>query len=252
MIGKRFIASCLVTIVVCVTAYWVAKTLTDESVRWVRVPDLEVPLMVAESVFWEPLDTESLRKMLREYPEVVKGKSVLEIGTGSGLIALCCAAAGAERVVATDINPNAIACARRNAKRLGFDNIVFRLVESDAGQDTGAYVVLSPSERFDVIVSNPPWEDDSPRSWSEYALYDPGFQLMESILAGFRKHTKPGGKLMLAYGCVDAILAVQERAQAHELDVLVLDERDPNDLPQLFLPGMLLGITAKPPAQDRP
>ena len=87
-------------------------------------------------------------------------------------------------------------------------------MESDSGQDTGAYVVLSPTERFDVIISNPPWEDASPKSWSEYALYDPGFQLMESILAGFAQHAKPGGKLMLAYGCVDAILAVQERGQS--------------------------------------
>ena len=84
--GKRFVVVCVGTIVLGAAVYWVARTVSgpSDTVRWVRVPDLKSQLMVSESVFWEPLDTESLRKMLREYPEIVKGKSVLEIGTGSG------------------------------------------------------------------------------------------------------------------------------------------------------------------------
>lgn len=211
-------------------------------IRWVSVPDLPQELMIFETVFWEPLDTVSLREMIRDHSALVKSKSVLEIGTGSGLLALCCAQVGAHSVIASDINPNAIRCAKANAARLGSRNIEFRLVESGSDADTGAFSVVSAEEQFDVILSNPPWEDDVPRKWGDYALYDPSFDLLQSIVKGFRTHSKPQAKLMLAYGCVAAIQSARMLAENLGLHVLVLDDRDPSDLPAVFLPGMVLGI----------
>lgn len=92
----------------------------------VSAPSLEAPLMV-----------EAVRGL--------KPRSVLDVGTGTGYIAIGCAKAGASVVVATDINPHAVEVATANAKRCNVDVQVF---QSD--------LLDNVSGSFDVVVFNPP------------------------------------------------------------------------------------------------
>ncbi len=219
---------------------------SPEDIRaWVSVEDLPEKIAVFRTVFWEPQDTTSLRVLIRTTP-LVKGKTVLEIGTGSGLVALCCLQAGARKVVATDINPRAVANAEYNAGLLDLgERLDVRLVSET---EPGAYVVVGEAEQFDVIISNPPWEDATPNTIGEYALYDDEFALMRSLLEGLSAHLKPEGKAFLAYGCVAAIKAIEQICAENDLAVEILDERELDSLPEVFLPGMLLSVTRK----DRP
>jgi hypothetical protein len=82
-----------------------------------RVAELPFDIVVFDTVFWEPRDTKSLRTLIHE-TDLVRKRTVLEIGTGSGLVALCCLYAEATRVVATVVNPNALQNARYNAEML--------------------------------------------------------------------------------------------------------------------------------------
>lgn len=78
---------------------------------------------------------------------------ILEIGTGSGCIAVACALAFPEaRIDATDIDPEALTLARRNAERHGVERRV-QFVQADV------YEGLPPGPRYDLIVSNPPYVD---------------------------------------------------------------------------------------------
>lgn len=208
-------------------------------VRWVSVPELSREIVILDSVFWEPADTDSLRqRIIRE--SCVRNAHVLEIGTGSGLLSLCCLTAGASRVVATDLNPAAVDNVRENARQLGgLERLDARLVPR---RDPSAWSVIGEDETFDLIISNPPWEDQRPRSVEEFALYDPGFQLLQSLLGGARRHLRPGGRMWLAYGCRTAIQTVQKTAAELGLECALLDERRLEDLPELFLPGMLIEI----------
>ncbi len=206
---------------------------------WQTVEDLPQPLAQFDTVFWEPRDTDSLRKQIHE-SELVRGKSVLEIGTGTGLIAICCLRAGAARVIATDVNAAAIVNARHNADRFGVvDRLEARLVPLTR---TEAFSVIRPDEHFDLIVSNPPWENDRPGTIAERALYDPNFQLLHSLLAGARRYLNPGGRLWLAYGCTEAIQEIQSFAPRHGWQVNWLDDRQLAELPPVFLPGLLLEL----------
>lgn len=205
-----------------------------------RVAELPFDMVVFETVFWEPRDTASLRLLIHQ-TDLVRDRTVLEIGTGSGLLALCCLHAQARRVVATDVNPNALENARYNAEMLKLiDRLETRRVSLD---DSSAFAVVQPDERFDLIISNPPWEDQQPKSIDEYALYDQGFRLLDSLLSQLADHLHPDGRALLAYGNVTAVRKAIELAGVYNLRVQVLDDRDINGLPENFLPGMLLEFT---------
>lgn len=205
--------------------------------QWVE--ELDQDLVVLESVFWDARDTISLREMIREN-DFVDGADVLEIGTGSGLLALCCLKANAKKVIATDVNPAAIENANFNAHRLGFrDRLETRLVPLD---NKLAFSVIKPKEKFDLIISNPPWVNRRPESIDQYALYDENFDLMKSLLDGLEDHLKPDGRLLLAYGCVDAIKSLERMAKEHGFEYTAHDSRKLDDLEEEFLPGYLVEI----------
>ena len=209
--------------------------------QW-QVEDFDKDLMQFETVFWEAEDSVSLRKLIRN-TDVVSGKRILEIGTGTGLISLCCLKSGARSVVATDINPQAVANAQYNWFQLELDgDLDVRLVDVD---HAGAFEVIAEDERFDVIISNPPWEDGTVDEVEDYAFIDARFELLESILSGLDNHLTLEGEAYLAYGCVAAIREVYQRAARHDLQVEKLDDRNLEELENLFLPGMLLKVTRK-------
>jgi tRNA1(Val) A37 N6-methylase TrmN6 len=115
-----------------------------------------------------------------------------------------------------------------------------RLVAAD---NSGAFAVIASQEQFDIIISNPPWEDGEVQKVADYAFIDTQFELLESIMAGLDQHLTANGEAYLAYGCVTAIREIYRRAERHGLQVEKLDERELDDLEDLFLPGMLLKIT---------
>lgn len=195
-----------------------------------------------ESVFWEPDDTVSLRKLIVE-DAIASGRDVLEIGTGTGVLSVLCLQNDAKSVVATDINPAAAACANYNAAMLAPERkIDVRLVDA---KSPAAFAVIDPAETFDLIISNPPWEDGSIAAPLDHAFYDPGFALMDTLLDGLPTHLRPGGRCLLAYGHVPAIERLIEQCEARKFDCKILDDRELASLPKDFLPGMLIEV--KPP-----
>ena len=113
--------------------------------------------------------------------------TVLDLGTGCGIQALH-ASRWADRVVATDISERALDFARLNSALNGIANIEFR---------RGDLFAPVAGERFDRIVSNPPFVI-TPRAPGvpEYEYRDGGMvgdALVEAVVAGAREHLAPGG-----------------------------------------------------------
>jgi methylase of polypeptide subunit release factors len=192
-----------------------------------------------ETVFWEPDDTVSLRELITE-EGCASGRKVLEIGTGTGVLGILCLQNGADQVVATDINPAAVQNARYNAAMLAAD-VEMEVRQVDQGAP-GAFTVIKPQERFDLILSNPPWENGQVNGVADHAYIDPGFALMDSLLDGLPQHLNPGGRCLLAYGNVSAIKRLKVQAAARGLQFKILDERSIDELEENFLPGMLIEI----------
>ena len=207
---------------------------------WRSIEDLPRQLAQFVNVFWDPRDTPSLRKLIRT-SNICSNKTVMEIGVGTGLLSLCALQNGAAKVVGTDINPAAFANAKYNATGLRLhERFDCRLVTKEK---PGAFEIIKPDEKFDLIISNPPWVNQKPNSDFEFALYDPGFHLLKTLLDGLPRHLKPGGKVLLAYGSVSGIKAVQKLAAERGYPVKIIDDdRDLEKLPEEFLPGMLLEV----------
>ena len=107
----------------------------------------------------------------------------LDLGTGCGIQALL-AAKHAERVVATDVNPRALAFAAFNLRLNGVDNVELRL--GDAFEPVAG-------ERFDLIVANPPYVI-SPDSTYAYRDSDlPADELCRAIVGDAAEHLQQGG-----------------------------------------------------------
>lgn len=117
----------------------------------------------------------------------LKGKTVAEVGTGSGVLSLAAARAGAERVVAIDINPNAALSAADNARLNGLGDRVFGVCSNLMGG-------IAPRPLFDVIVSNPPYLEGEPLDVADRAWHaGPDYRDIRALFAEARERLKPGG-----------------------------------------------------------
>jgi release factor glutamine methyltransferase len=126
---------------------------------------------------------------------------VLDVGTGSGILAITLALEMADAAVtATDISAAALAVAQQNARALGADRV--RFVESDLLEEIAG-------ERFDCIVSNPPYVAQDEVLEPQVREYEPAMALYggEDGLAVHRRlipeafeHLERGGHLLLEIG----------------------------------------------------
>ncbi len=113
------------------------------------------------------------------------GASAFDLGTGTGVLAILLARAGA-RVTATDLDPRAVACAKDNARRFGVEAAV-EVVLAD----------LFPPGRARLVVANPPWLPGAPHGALDRAVYDPGGAVLARLLEGLPEHLAPGGEAWL-------------------------------------------------------
>jgi release factor glutamine methyltransferase len=117
------------------------------------------------------------------------GKRVIDVGTGTGILALAAARAGAENVVAADINPNAARNANDNALANGLSDRV-------AGVCSNLLAALAPRPLFDVILSSPPKHAGEPRDLTDRGWHaGPAYRDVADLFEQARERLKPGGKL---------------------------------------------------------
>ena len=179
--------------------------ITEECYFWTHklrvTPDVLIPRPETEIL------VESALKFLKD------GDHVLDLGTGSGAIALALGSELNLKVLGTDIDLDALSLSQENADRLGLE---VELVRSDW--------YSSVEGRFDVIVSNPPYVAvDDPLLTQSELRYEPqialasgnnGLDALETVILGSSDYLKEGGSLLVehGHGQRDQVLSMFSRA----------------------------------------
>jgi len=123
-----------------------------------------------------------------------------DIGTGTGVLAAVLTRRGVKRIVATDQDPRALACARENLARLGLGAQV-EVVQAD----------LFPAGKAPLIVCNPPWIPARPSSPIELAIFDPDSRMLRGFIGGLAAHLEPNGEGWLVLSDIAEHLGLRTR-----------------------------------------
>jgi len=171
-------------------------------------------------------ETELLVELALERLTAQSAATVLDLGTGSGCIAVALAKLRpAARIIATDVSPGALDVARCNARRHGVTNIAFRV---------GSWFEAVAGERFDLILSNPPYVARGDAHLVQGDLrFEPtvaltagpdGFEAMHAIVSGAPQHLTPGGSLLVEHGYGQGEAVAQLLRSAGLVDVIARND----------------------------
>jgi release factor glutamine methyltransferase len=144
------------------------------------------------------------------------GCRVADVGTGSGILALAAARAGATNVLAIDINPNAAKAAADNARSNGLGDRVVTVCSN-------LLSALAQRTLFDVILSNPPSFAGEPIDLADRAWHaGPEYRDIAALFAQARKRLAPGGRMYVLFSShsdLRLLAALIARAKFHSRPV---------------------------------
>lgn len=149
-------------------------------------------------------------QMVKDAPLPQAGKTLaFDIGVGTGVLSAVLVKRGVQQVIATDMSPRALACAKDNLQRLGLQEQV-QLQQTD----------LFPEGQAGLIVCNPPWVLARAVTTLEQAVYDDNSAMLRGFLNGLRAHLLPGGEGWLILSDLAEHLGLRSRA---ELEAWIAD-----------------------------
>lgn len=143
--------------------------------------------------------------LLEQAPLPSPCKTAWDIGTGSGVLAAIMAKRGISHILATDNNPKAVLCAKKNIENLGFTSQV-QILQRD----------FFPDGQADLIVCNPPWLPAKPTSVVESALYDPNSAMLKGVLSNAAARLNENGQLWLIMSDLAEHLGLRQEGELQQ------------------------------------
>lgn len=125
-----------------------------------------------------------------------KGESFLDLGCGVGVTSVIAAKFHQNKVVALDINPDAVEITRKN---LDLHNVM----ELTECRQSDLFSALAPTELFDTIYWDLPYvrsEESAKLDLLQRAVSDPGYRHIKKFLAQVSSHLNPNGRVILGFG----------------------------------------------------
>ncbi len=154
--------------------------------------------------------------LLAENLRVQEEDEVLDVGTGTGILAIV-AAKKAEFILATDINPQALELANENARLNGMKNVKF--LESDLFEKING--------KFDLVIFNAPYlpsfeNDPLGRAWSGGK---DGTAVIKKFLENVSEHLKANGRIQMLVSSITNFEKIESAAKKNNLKVKILAQK---------------------------
>ncbi|MEJ6476568.1 peptide chain release factor N(5)-glutamine methyltransferase [Pseudoalteromonas piscicida] len=184
-----------------------------------------LPLKVNNSTLIPRPDTETLVEHVLTLA-MPNDANVLDLGTGTGAIALALASEFPTwQITAVDASAEAVVLAQANQAQLGFDNVT--ILQSD-------WFSALAKQRFDLIVSNPPYIDEQDHHLSQgdvrfeplsaLVADDHGYADIFHIITMAKQHLNQGGYLLLEHGYEQAEKIQQFFAEMAYINILTIKD----------------------------
>jgi release factor glutamine methyltransferase len=153
---------------------------------------------------------------------ILEGDAVLDIGTGCGILAVT-ASKKASKVVATDANPHAVECAKRNAKA----NKASSKVEVRFGD---LFEPILKTEKFDVILFNAPYlpsTSKEQKAWISRAWAGGrnGRQIIDDFITNAPNYLKENGRILIVQSTLSNVQRTLMRFRDIGVDAKILAEK---------------------------
>jgi release factor glutamine methyltransferase len=146
-----------------------------------------MPILVLPNV-WSPAHDWSSLFYLEHFPQV-KELDFLEIGCGTGVISAFAAHNGARKVVAVDVNPDAVRNAQLNFERFGVENAEAHISD----------VFSNVRGVFDIVTWNAPYHGSKPADVLERGCTDEDYRDIRGFFRDVSQHLKPGGLVVFGF-----------------------------------------------------
>ena len=183
-----------------------------------------IELQVMPGVFPPRPDTRLLIDSLTIEP----GSAVLDLGTGTGVLAIWAARQGADRVLATDIAGAAAYNARQNVQRLGLE----ACIEVRSGN---MFACISRFETFDMILANLPGRNKPATDDMAAAQWDTDFKAHCALFEGAARHLTSGGAIYMAQANYPDLPATVELARENGFTTRVIAKAEAGaDDPRIY------------------
>lgn len=132
--------------------------------------------------------------LFAENIDILPEEKVLEVGSGTGVLSVIAALKGASKVIATDINPDAVMNTDFNARK----HDVTETIETRLGD---CYLPIDIREKFDCIICNTPFTftESANLSLLENAVFDTNYSFLRKLLVETPKHLSLSGRLILGF-----------------------------------------------------
>lgn len=172
-----------------------------------------IKLCIYPQVF-DPTWRFSTRSLIKNI-KINKEDSVLDMGTGSGILSIFSMKKGASKVVSVDINDNALKCAKFNFKtNRVMDKIELR--KSNLFSKVG-------KQKFDVIIFNSPQRTIKPKNIFERSFFDYKMGTINRFIINAKKFLKSGGRIYISYGKAGEMEKLEKLMKLEGYKVKVID-----------------------------
>jgi release factor glutamine methyltransferase len=144
------------------------------------------------------------------------GKTVLDLCTGTGIVAVKAAQAGARKVIAVDLNPEAVKNAKLNAEKFGLSQIEVR---------EGSLFEPVAKETFDIIAINPPYTGKKPANKTEICFWDEDNNTTRRFFEEYKNYLNPDGQAYFAWANFSSLKLIEDLGRANSTGLELVQSR---------------------------